>query len=102
LDNLVVIRGNLVESEALRFTPSGVPILKFRLAHRSRQVEAGAFREVSCELDAVAVDADARLLASTALGSELKISGFLDRRGKAGKALVLHAAKIERITINCN
>jgi primosomal replication protein N len=95
LENLVVIQGNLIESDALRYTPAGVPVLKFRLTHRSKQIEAGGDREVGCEIDAVAFESEARLLASAKLGAALKIRGFLDRKTKTGRALLLHASQIE-------
>ena len=95
MENLIVIQGNLIESDALRFTPAGVPILKFRLTHRSNQSEAGGDREVGCEVDAVAFEAQARLLASAKMGATVKIHGFLDRKTKTGRALVLHVNQIE-------
>jgi primosomal replication protein N len=95
LENRLVIEGELVESDALRYTPAGVPILKFRLAHRSKQSEGGGARDVGCELDAVAFEAQARLLATAPLGTSLKIEGFLDRKTRSGRAVVLHANQIE-------
>ena len=95
MDNRLVIQGDLIGSDALRYTPAGIPILKFRLAHCSRQIEAGGVREVGCELDAVAFEAQAHLLATAALGTSLKIEGFLDRKTKSGRAIVLHAIHIE-------
>jgi len=92
---MVVIQGNLIESDALRFTPAGVPILKFRLMHNSKQNEAGGDREVGCEIDAVAFEAQARLLATAPMGTTVKILGFLDRKTKTGRALQLHANQIE-------
>jgi len=95
LENVVVIQGRLIESDALRYTPAGVPILKFRMMHSSRQVEAGANREVGCEIDAVAFEDQARLMASAPMGTTVRIRGFLDRKTKTGRALQLHANKIE-------
>ena len=95
MENLIVIQGDLIESDALRFTPAGIPILKFRLTHHSKQNEAGAVRDVGCELDVVAFEAQARLLATAPLGTSLKIEGFLDRKTRSGRAVVLHASQIE-------
>ncbi|MFM9971559.1 MAG: primosomal replication protein N [Burkholderiales bacterium] len=95
MENLVAIQGSVIESDALRYTPAGVPMLKFKLAHRSQQTEAGGNREVGCEIEAVAFDAQARLLASAQLGVAVKIKGFLDRKTKTGRALLLHANEIE-------
>ena len=95
MENQLVIQGDLVESDALRYTPAGIPILKFRLTHHSTQIEAGGAREVGCELDVVAFEAQARLLATAPLGTALKVEGLLDRKTKSGRAVVLHANRIE-------
>jgi len=95
VENRVVLRGRLVEMDALRYTPGGVPIVKFRLAHESSQTEAGTERKVGCEVAGVAFEAEAKLLASAPLGSEMSITGFLDRKGKSSRQVELHAVQIE-------
>ncbi len=75
-------------------------MLKFRLAHSSRQSEAGGIREVGCELEAVAFESEARLLAAAPLGTTLKIRGFLDRKNRTGRAVLLHASQIEFVATN--
>ena len=89
-----------MEREALRHTPAGVPIVRFRVAHESTQSEGGVARKVGCEVRVVAAETEARLLAGAPLGSDLRIAGFLDRQGKTGKQLVLHATRIEFISDN--
>jgi primosomal replication protein N len=93
--NRVLLRGRLVELDALRYTPAGVPIVKFRLAHESSQTEAGSLRKVDCEIAGVAFETEAKLLASAPLGTQMSISGFLDRKGKSSRQVVLHATHIE-------
>lgn len=85
----------LTELDALRHTPAGVPIVKFRLAHDSEQSEAGAMRKVSCEIGAVAFEREARLLASAKLGSMVTVTGFMERKGRSKTQVVLHATHIE-------
>jgi primosomal replication protein N len=70
-------------------------MVKFRVSHQSSQQEAGAVRKVDCELAAVAFETEARLVAGAPLGSALGISGFLDRRGRSSRQIVLHATHIE-------
>ena len=94
-DNRVVLRARLVELDALRYTPAGVPIMKFRLAHESSQLEAGTVRKVDCEIAAVAFETEAKLLAGASLGAAMSVTGFLDRRGKSSRQVVLHATHIE-------
>ena len=90
-----MLSGRAVELDVLRRTPGGVPILKFRFAHESTQDESGTPRKVGCEIAAVAFDREARLLSSAALGTALTITGFIDRKGRSGRQLVLHATHIE-------
>jgi len=98
--NRLVLRGRLVELDILRHTPGGVPILKFRIEHRSAQAEGGKMRSVSCEVAGVAFEREAKLLSAAALGSELTLTGFLDRKGRSKNLLVLHATHIEFETGN--
>ena len=87
--------GRLIELDALRHTPAGLPVMKFRVQHDSTQTEAGAERKVSCEVEAVAFEREATLLAAAKLGSDVKVTGFLAARSRTSKAIVLHATEIE-------
>ena len=71
--------------------------MKFRVEHQSTQREGGVERQVGCEMSAVAVDTEAKLLAGAPLGTQLRIEGFLDKLGKGRKRVVLHAIRIEFI-----
>ena len=93
--NRVTVSGKLIELDALRHTPAGVPVLKFRLQHDSSQMEAGGARKVSCEVAAVAFEREAKLLAAAKLGSSVKIVGFLAAKSRSSRTLVLHATQIE-------
>lgn len=81
--------------KSLRHTPAGVPVVEFRLRHESERLEAGARRKVNAEIDAVAFEAQARLLAARALGSALKAEGFLCAKSRQSKKPVLHVTNIE-------
>jgi primosomal replication protein N len=93
--NRIVLGGRLVELDTLRHTPAGVPIIKFRLQHDSVQIEAGRERKVSCEIAAVAVDREAKLLAAAKLGSNLTVTGFLAAKSQTSRMPVLHAKEIQ-------
>ena len=69
--------------------------MKFRLQHDSVQSEAGVERKVSCEIEAVAFEREATLLAAAKLGSDVEVTGFLAARSRTSKALVLHATEVE-------
>jgi primosomal replication protein N len=94
-DNRVAVSGRLIELDALRHTPGGVPVMKFRLQHDSTQTEAGAARKVSCEIAAVAFEREATLLAAAKLGSNVKVTGFLAAKSRTSRSLVLHATEVE-------
>ena len=78
----------------LRHPPAGVPVIEFRLRHASERAEAGATRRVEAEIDAVAFESQARLLAGAA-GKSLKAEGFLCARSRRSTKPVLHVTNIE-------
>ena len=88
----------IAQLKALRHTPAGIPVVEFRLKHASERTEAGATRKVSAEIDAVAFEAQARLLAASALGRPLKAEGFLCARSRRSSKPVLHVTNIEFIS----
>ena len=104
--NRLEISGVVTEMQSLRYTPAGVPVVEFRLAHASERAEAGAKRKVNAEIDAVAFEAQARLLAGGpggnargALGRLLKAEGFLCAKSRRSKKPVLHVTNIEFIEV---
>ena len=84
-----------MELSALRYTPTGIPVVEFKLDHESEQDEAGTKRKVKAEINAVAFEAQARLIAKIKLNSDLKVKGFLSAKTKRSKRLVLHVTNIE-------
>ena len=79
----------------MRHTPAGVAAVEFKLAHESEQDEAGGRRKVQAEIEAVAFETEARLIAGRPLGSEVRLQGFLSAKSKRSKKLVLHVTNIE-------
>lgn len=95
--NQVGLTASLLERESLRYTPAGIPIVAFRLAHQSMQREAGGDRQVELEIAAVAADRLALGIDRLALGASLRVSGFLAPRRRASRSLVLHLTEFEQI-----
>ena len=93
--NRIEISGVVTELQALRYTPAGVPVVEFRLTHESERAEAGAQRKVNAEIDAVAFEAQARLLAAGPMGRLLKAEGFLCAKNRRSRKPVLHVTNIE-------
>lgn len=95
--NRVGLTAALLEREAIRYTPAGIPIIGLRLSHRSVQREAGIDRTVEMDIAAVAADRVALAIDRLALGSMLKVVGFLAPRRRASRTLVLHLTEFEQI-----
>ncbi len=98
--NRLEISGVITELKALRYTPAGIPVVEFRLRHDSEREEAGARRKVEAEIEGVAFEAQARLLAGAALGRPLKAEGFLCARSRQSRKPVLHVTNIEFVEGN--
>jgi large subunit ribosomal protein L9 len=64
-------------------------------AKRATPENLKAFEARRAELAAVAFEAHARLLAGRALGSGLKLEGFLSAKSARSKRLVLHVTNVE-------
>ena len=95
--NAVSLTGQLAGLEPLRHTPAGLPLLSFRLAHRSLQVEAGFKRQVECEVVCVALGDAATRLSRMKAGADVKVTGFLNRKNRMSAQLVLHATSTEPV-----
>jgi primosomal replication protein N len=93
--NRLTLAGTLVARDALRYTPAGIPIVRFRLAHASRQHEAGTARTIEMEMACVATEELARLIAATPLGAGVNATGFIARKGRSSGQLVLHVTELD-------
>jgi primosomal replication protein N len=96
-DNRLTLACQLAARDALRYTPAGVAVVSFMVAHASRQAEAGAERGVALELACVAVEELAKAIAAAPLGIGLQLAGFLAPKAKSGRQLALHVTEIEFI-----
>jgi primosomal replication protein N len=96
--NLLVIQGELLKVEALRFTPAGIPILSLAIGHLSEQVEAGMKRKVECEVNAMVVGDLAKTCQHLSAGTQVKAAGFLAKRSFKSAQLVLHINKLEKVS----
>ena len=96
--NSFTLAATLIERDALRQTPAGVPILRGCLEHFSQQIENGAPREVRFETDFVLLGDLARLLAQAPLGTSLIAQGFMAARSAKSRQGVMHITSIEFVT----
>ena len=96
--NEVTLIGELTAVEPLRYTPAGVPLMSFKLLHRSQQIEAGLKRQVECELPGIAMAEVALGMSGLRSGQTVRARGFLNRKNRMSAQLVLHATAMERVT----
>jgi len=95
--NQVVLSGDLIECDPLRYTPAGIAVTEFKLRHASEQLEAGKMRQVECDISAVALAEVARAIAKLDPDSRLKLRGFLAKKSRMSTHLVLHVNHFELI-----
>jgi primosomal replication protein N len=93
--NQLLFDATLAELQPLRRTPAGVLVATCNLAHESQQSEAGIVRDVSVEVQAVAVGDLAGVLAAATPGMKIRVAGFLAAKSLRSRAPVLHLSKIE-------
>ncbi len=96
--NSVRLAGEITAIESLRYTPAGLPLVNFKLTHRSQQFEAGIERQTELEVGVVAVGDIAAAVAKFHVGDKVTIQGFLAARrrmgAQLGTQLVLHVTHI--------
>jgi primosomal replication protein N len=85
----------------LRYTPAGIAIVEFVVAHQSTQLEAGQYRLVEMEIKCVGIGDIATELNKTHLDRRYRFTGFLARRTRNSRSPVFHATGFE-LNENCN
>ena len=95
--NKLVLSGEVVQLEPLRFTPAGLPLLSFVVRHVSQQIEAEIKRQVECEMTVVAIGGIASKAKAIQAGSQVKLAGFIAKRSLKSTQLVLHLNALEII-----
>jgi primosomal replication protein N len=98
--NELRLTARIAELLPLRRTPAGVQVAGCVLTHESRQRESGLDRDVSVELQAVAVGDLASVLANAGPGVNVTVTGFLAAKSLRSRAPVLHLNKIEFVEGN--
>lgn len=97
MTNRIELAGVIAQGPIRKQSPAGIPHCHFVIEHRSEQQEAGLPRQVYCRLPVVVSGQGSQSQTQRlALGSNIKVSGFLayqTSRNGTGK-LVLHADNI--------
>ena len=84
-----------METNALRYTPAGLPAIDLRLEHESVLEQAGQTRQVKASIKAQAFGAMAERLVRQSIGSVWQFKGFLATPIK-GKTVVFHIQVFEQ------
>ncbi len=85
--NRVRLSGEITVLNALRHTPAGLPLMQFRLVHKSVQLEANIERRTEFEVNAVAIGEVAAAAARLQAGDQVTVQGFLAARRRSGVTL---------------
>lgn len=95
--NKLVVTGEVVQLDTLRYTPAGLPLLSFVVRHASEQSEADMKRKVECEVPVIAIGQIAEQARAIQMASQVKLAGFLAKRSLKSSQLVLHLNAFEII-----
>ena len=94
-ENTVSLNGTLAAIDPLRHTPAGLPVVDFILAHASSQTEAGNQRQVEFDMPGKATGDLATRIAQLRQGCQVTVQGFLNRKHRMSRQLVLHVTNME-------
>jgi primosomal replication protein N len=96
--NQLRLIATIAERDVLRYTPAGVPIVTARLSHSSEQVEANIPRLIEFDIAALAAGEISGRFNQAELGEMFQFTGFLARKSRNSKSLVLHITDFEAYT----
>ncbi|OIN92697.1 MAG: primosomal replication protein N [Comamonadaceae bacterium CG1_02_60_18] len=87
--NQLELTASILEIDALRYTPSGLPAVNARLEHDSQIPEVGQVRQVKAIVKSVAFGSVAEQLARQNIGSNWNFKGFV-ATPRGAKHVVFH------------
>jgi len=95
--NQVELMAQLAEISALRYTPSGLPVVECRLNHESEIEEAGIVRKVNLNLKSKAVGILAEKLIRQPLNTSFLFTGFL-ASGTKSTSVIFHIHSYQTVS----
>ncbi|MDL2284813.1 primosomal replication protein N [Oxalobacter sp. OttesenSCG-928-P03] len=98
MENRLCLVASIIERDAIRYTPAGIPVITARLQHRSEQTEAETARIVEFEVPAKAIGSIAGRLEKLEPGQIQRFTGFMAAKSQKSKTLVFHITNITSIT----
>ncbi len=98
--NTVSLSATLATIDPLRHTPAGLPVVDFTLAHASSQTEAGSERQIEFDMPAKATGDLANRVAQMRQGCQVTVQGFLNRKHRMSRQVVLHVTNMELLKVS--
>lgn len=98
MENRLELVASIIERDAIRYTPAGIPVVTARLQHRSQQVEAETGRLVEFEIPATAIGKIAGSLERLEPGQIQRFTGFMAKKSQKSRTLVFHITDMASIT----
>jgi len=95
--NQVKLTATVIAIEPLRHTPAGLPVVDFTLLHESTQIESGSPRQIEIEVIAKVTGELANRVAQQRIGCQLEVHGFLNRKHRMSRQLVLHVTTMKAL-----
>ncbi|MBN3724121.1 primosomal replication protein N [Burkholderia sp. Ac-20379] len=95
--NRLQLTASVVERQAVRYTPAGVPIASCTLQHHTEVVEAGIRRQVELTIEAMAAGEASGKLERCEMGVETLFTGFLAKKHRNARTLVFHITALQDI-----
>jgi len=95
--NHVELIARIVEISALRYTPSGLPVLDIQLRHESEIEEAGIQRKLIFLIKAKVIGISAEKLVSQSMESAFLFNGFL-ASGSNSKHVIFHIQSYQSVS----
>jgi len=92
----LVLRAQVIERGAVRYTPAGLPALDLMLKHESLGIEAGISRRISLQMKAVAIGAIVDGVAALGIGGEADFDGFVSAQ-RNGRGVVYHVTAVRAV-----
>lgn len=98
MENRLWLVASIIERDAIRYTPAGIPVVTAKLQHHSQQTEAETLRTVEFEIPATAIGKIAGRVEKLEPGQIQRFIGFMAGRSRKSKTLVFHITDITSIT----
>ena len=96
--NRLVLTAELVERNAMRYTPAGLPVLDLSLKHESDIMHNGQTRRIALEIKARGIGDITKSLERLELGSSHGFAGFLGPQ-RNGRGVVFHVTELDSLTV---